>query len=123
MQECSIIDNLLFSDHVPLTIRLDLNIDHMFERNYCHRLAWHKACTEWIDQCRSDLESKLSTLLYDKGELQCSNVMYNKRVNELSRLDNHILSMCIEASEHIPATCPKLNSDSVGGRKVPELSK
>ena len=31
--ECSIIDNLLFSDHVPLKIRLDLNVDHMFERN------------------------------------------------------------------------------------------
>ena len=37
--ECSIIDNLLFSDHVPLKIRLDLNVDHIFERKYCHRLA------------------------------------------------------------------------------------
>ena len=39
--ECSFIDILLFSDHVPLKvkIRLDLNVDHMFERNYCHRLA------------------------------------------------------------------------------------
>ena len=32
--------------------------------------------------------------------------------------------MCIKASECIPATCPKLNSDSAGGRrKVPGWSK
>ena len=73
--ECSIIDNLLFSDHVPLKIRLDLNVDHMFERKYFHRLAWHKTSTERIDQYRSDLEYKLSTLLYDKGALQCKNAM------------------------------------------------
>ena len=41
--ECFIIDILLFSDRVALKIRLDLNVDHMFERNYCHRLAWHNA--------------------------------------------------------------------------------
>ena len=39
--ECSIIDNLLFSDHIPPKIRLDLNVDHRLERNCCHRLAWH----------------------------------------------------------------------------------
>ena len=72
--ECSIVDNLLFSDHVPLNIRLDLNVDHMFERNY-HSLALYKASTERIDQYRSDLECKLSTLLDDKGALQCKNAM------------------------------------------------
>ena len=121
--ECSIIDNL-FSDHVPLKIRLDLNVDHMFERKYCHRLAWHKASTERTDQYRSDLENNLSTLLCDKEVLQCKNAMCKKHVNELSRLYNEILSMCIKASECITAPCPKLNSDSSGGRrKVPGRSK
>ena len=32
--------------------------------------------------------------------------------------------MCMEASECIPGTCPKLNSDSAGGRrKIPGWSK
>ena len=35
--------HLLFSDHVPLTVMLDINVDHVFERNYCRKLAWHKA--------------------------------------------------------------------------------
>ena len=33
--ECYIIDNLLFYDNVPLNIRMDLNVDYMFERSYC----------------------------------------------------------------------------------------
>ena len=53
--ECAIINNLLFSDHVPLKVRLDINVDHMFERNYCRKLAWHKASTELINQYSSDL--------------------------------------------------------------------
>ena len=39
--ECAIIDKLFFSDHVPLKVKLDINVDHMFERNYCRKLAWH----------------------------------------------------------------------------------
>ena len=107
--ECYIIDNLVFSDHVPLKIRLDLYVDHMLERNYCHMLPWHKASTERIGQYRSDLECKLSRSLYDKGVFQCKNTICIKHVNELSKLYKNILSMCIEASECIPATCPKLN--------------
>ena len=76
--ECSIKDNLLFPDHVPHKIRLDLTVDHTFERKYCHRLAWHKASTERIDQYRTDLDYKLSTLLYDKGALQCKNALCKK---------------------------------------------
>ena len=51
-------------------------------------------------------------------------ISVKKHVNELSRLYNDILSVCIEACECIPATCPKLSSDSAGGRrKVPGWSK
>ena len=121
--ECAIIDNLLFSDHVPLNVRLDINVDHMFERNYCRKLAWHKASTELINQYSSDLEHKLSrTMLYDEEALLCKNVMFKKHDNELSRV--YILSMCIESSECIPTTCPKNNLNSGSGRrKLPGWSK
>ena len=78
--ECSIKDNLLFSDHEPHKIRVDLNVDHMFERKYCHRLAWYKASTVRIDQYRTDLEYKLSTLLNDKGALRCKNALCKKNM-------------------------------------------
>ena len=107
--ECAIIDNLLFSDHVPLKVRLDINVDHMFERNYCRKLPWHKASsTELFNQYSSDLEYKLSMVQY----------------NELSRVYNDILNMCIESSECIPTTYPKNNLNSGGGRmKLPGWSK
>ena len=59
--ECSIVNNLLLYDHVPLKIRLVLNVAHKLESNYCHRLAWHKAISGRIGQYKSDLECKLST--------------------------------------------------------------
>ena len=105
--ECAIIDNLLFSDHVPLKVRFDINVDHMFERNYCRKLAWHKASTELINQYSSDLEYKLSMLQYDEEALLCKNAMCKKHDNELSRVYNYILNMCIESSEYIHTTCPK----------------
>ena len=73
--KCSIINNLLFSVHVPLKIRLDLNVYDMFGRKYCHRLAWHKASTERIDQYMSEIEYRLSMLLHDKGASQCNNAI------------------------------------------------
>lgn len=47
-----------------------------------------------------------------------------KHIIELSKLYTDTVSMCTEASECIPAICPKLNSDSAGGtRNVPGWSK
>ena len=117
MLGCSIVDNLLFSDHVPLKIRLDLDVDHMFGRNYCHMLAWHKVSTERIDQYRSEFECKLSTSLYDKGVLQCKNYMCRNMLMNYLDYIMRLLSMRIKAFECIPATSPKLNSDSAGGRR------
>ena len=96
----------------------------MFERNYCRKLAWHKASTELINQYSSDLEYKLSMLQYDEEALLRKNVMCKKHDNELSRVYNNILNMCIELSECIPTTCPKNNLNSGGGRrKLPGWSK
>ena len=47
-----------------------------------------------------------------------------KHDNELSRVYNDILNVCIELSECIPTTCPKNNLNSGGGRrKLPGWSK
>ena len=89
----------------------------MFERNYCRKLASHKASTELINQYSSDLEYKLSMLQYDEEALLFKNVMYKIHDNELSRVYNDILNMCIKSSECIPTTCPKNNLNSGGGRR------
>ena len=59
-----------------------------------------------------------------KGHCSVRMLCVKKHANELSRLYNEILNMCIKASEYIPATCPRLKSDSTGGRnKFPGWSK
>ena len=63
-------------------------------------------------------------LQYDEEALLYKNVMCKKHDNELSRVYNDILNMCIESSECIPTTCHKNNLNSGGGRrKLPRLSK
>ena len=122
--ECAIIDNLLFSDHVPFKVRFGINVDHIFESNYCRKLAWHKASTEHINQYSSDSEHKLSMLQYDAEALLCKNLICKKHDNELSRIYKDILNMCIESSECVPTTYPKNNLNSGGGRrKLPGWSK
>ena len=50
--------------------------------------------------------------------------MCTKHDNELSRVYNDILNMCIGSSECIPTTCSKNNLNSGGGRrKLPGWSK
>ena len=56
----SITDNLLFSDHVTLNVKFNINVDYMFKRNYSRKLAWHTPSTELINKTCSDLEYKLS---------------------------------------------------------------
>ena len=65
-----------------LKVILDINVDHMFERNYCRKLAWHKASTELINQYSSDLEYKLSMLQYDEEVLLCKNVMCKNMITK-----------------------------------------
>ena len=63
-------------------------------------------------------------LQYDKEALLLKKVMCQKHDNELSRVYNDILNMCIESSECIPTTCPKNNLNSGGGRmKLPGWPK
>ena len=58
--KCSTTNNLLFSEQVPLKVRLDTNVDH--ERNHSHKFAWHNASMELINQYGRVIENKLSNL-------------------------------------------------------------
>ena len=121
--ECSIIDNLLFSDHEPLKIRLDLTVENVSikERTYCSRVAWNKASAE-----RDDVELKLSRIVYDKDTLQCKDTSCTCKghVDKLGVFYRQILNTCTEASQLMSTTVPVSESrPPKGGRVIPELSQ
>ena len=126
--ECSIIDNLLFSDHVPLKIRLDLTVENVSikERTYCSRVAWNKASSESIDRYRDDVELKLSRIVYDKDTLQCKDTSCTCKghVDKLGVFYRQILNTCTEASQFMSTTAPVSESrPPKGGRVIPGWSQ
>ncbi len=76
-----------------------------------------------IDQYKSELDTKLSNIMYDKDALQCKDTMCAKHVDDLCGLYNNVLKLCIEASKCIPATCPRSDAMPPGRRKVPGWSQ
>ena len=126
--ECSIIDNLLFSDHVPLKIRLDLTVENVSikEVTYCSRVAWNKASSESIDRYRDDVELKLSRIAYDKDTRQCKDTSCTCKghVDKLGVFYRQILNTCTEASQFISTTAPVSESrPPKGGRVIPGWSQ
>ena len=101
--ECSIVDNLLYSDHTPLKLKLDLSLDHasFAERAYCDRVAWDKVSTEQKEQYKSVVGDNLSKLSYDKDTFQCADNVCKciRHREQLCSFYNSILNVCIEASK------------------------
>ena len=55
---CDIIDNALHSDHVPVRIVFDMDVElvALSERNHSVRAAWYKATNENVSKYKTDLE-------------------------------------------------------------------
>ncbi len=72
--DCSIIDNHLHSDHVPVTVTFDIDVVHntVLERTYVTRVAWHKASNDHIDKYKTRLDMLLSNIQYDIEALKCN---------------------------------------------------
>ncbi len=57
-----------YSDHVPVSIAFDLDIDHaaLSEWNHSVRATWCKATSKNVTKYKTDLENKLYNLQYIK---------------------------------------------------------
>ncbi len=73
VSECWIIDNHICSDHVPLKLTLDMNIEHNCtkERPFNVRTAWYKATDDDIAVFKKRLDVKLAKIELDFEALCC----------------------------------------------------
>ena len=82
--ECSIIDNLLFSDHVPLNIKWHLNVNQMLKRNYCHMQAWIKPVVNELINTGVTFNVNFPRYYVKKGALHYKNaICKNMLMNDL----------------------------------------
>ena len=103
---CDIVDNHLYTDHVPLKVVYDFNVGHvdLVERPHIRQTAWWKASSCDIQEYRTRLDNKVDNFVYDNCIENCTDVMCTKHDIEISSMYNNVIQLCLEAAEDIPKT-------------------
>ncbi len=114
--ECSIIDNHLYSDHVPLKLCLSIDMSYIteVERPYATKLAWYKASNDDIACYRRKLDECLSKIHINDDLMHCRDIHCVKHKTELCTLYNDLITSCLCASELIPTTTPMSSKNKPG---------
>ncbi len=106
--DCSIIDDHLHSDHLPVMLSLDFNINHsvVSKRPHVVKKAWHKANDCHIDMYKSKLNEQLSDIFVTNELMLCNNVNCTVHNHDICDLYHRLIHACLKAGECIPSTAP-----------------
>ena len=106
VSNCSIIDNHLYSDHVPICIEFNINVTHVQEeiRPYTTKQAWYKASEQDLSIYKDRLDELLTDITVDDSLLHCRDMFCLKHKEKISELYSTVITSCINASDHIPTT-------------------
>ena len=113
----SIIDNTLFSDHVPLSLSLDINVPHSRTKDkvYKKRIAWCKANEGNIVNYKKVLSCKLSKLNMKNDVFTCKDTQCTYHSNEIRKIYSDIVKACLEAGDECIPKTKKNNKNIVPG--------
>ena len=92
VESCGIIDNHLFSDHVPLKVVFNMDVEHLnvSERTHVCRTVWSKASDDQILQYKQSLHDNLQNIQCDYELLTCSDTKCTKHLPALSSVYGEI---------------------------------
>ena len=113
LQNVQIVDNTLFSDHVPLCVRIGVNLRYNKTKTpiYTKKVSWKKAKSEDIHSYQNVLDQMLASLHYDADAFHCRDKFCKTHGVEISRLYGNVVSACAAAAEKcIPSTVPNVMS-------------
>lgn len=105
----AIVDNHLFSDHLPLCIILNINImrDCNKDRIFNRKVSWGKATDKDIEQYKIVLDQLLLDIQLDHQAFMCKDKHCEIHSNVICNIYNSILQACIKSAELcIPHTKP-----------------
>ena len=104
--ECSIIDNDLYSDRVPLYLKFYIAVIHVPEQKqpFTVKQAWHKASEQDANLYKDRLDNLLIKIHVDNEMLQCRGINCTHHNDIKNELYNSIIFPCITTSDHIPTT-------------------
>ena len=104
--QCGTIDNHLHSDHVPIRVEFDFNIDNVYliDRLHQPKPAWWRAKADHLKTFKERLESIIDKLTWYVNVIGCSNVLCDTHKEDISVMYNNVIEACIEAGECSPKT-------------------
>ena len=105
---CSIVDNVIHSDHAPVSISFDIDIPYLpdEERVFVPRTAWYKASKAQLNGYSSALFEKLDSIDITCDALQCTDVQCKAHNDTLVEIYDYIVDSHLEcADEFIPKSC------------------
>ncbi len=107
LSECCIIDNHLYSDHVPLTITFDIEVDEAKPTEWTFRkkkAAWFKANEDDIFTYRRRLNNKPSNIDLNLEALCCKHIFCVDHKDNICDFYNEIIDACLYARECFSTT-------------------
>ena len=102
------------SDHDPLILHLDINIDRLASTTPCYkyRPAWSKASKEHIENYKLELQACLQRVDVPYQALFCRDVLCSniEHITSLNRFSADIVTSCVDAANMTKplSSCPRV---------------
>ena len=108
-----------FSDHVPLKLELNVNINYFKEipKSFAQSTAWHKCSMGQKQEFVNTLDRLLLQINIQQDAITCNTVNCNMHNDCIRKLYNDIIHFCSEADKVLPKTSinTRNNNDIVAG--------
>ena len=121
MCNSAIIDNHLYSDHIPLQLILSLVISHdkQIELPFEVRQSWCKATNHDIRKYKDNLDEQLDNIVLCDSVVYCKDHTCTKHRENLCKIYSSVIDSCVTSSQHIPNNSSYKSSKVMPGLERP----
>ena len=107
-----------FSDHVPLYIKLNIDISYcpIIENSIPAKTSWRKCNANDVEYYKSYVDHELSKIEYDRKAMCCQNVKCKIHSGQLNYVYDSIIDICKDSSDEF---LPKSGNVQANNREIP----
>ena len=104
-----------FSDHTPVSLELDINVNYFSESKITNEpsTAWHKCTKDHKIDYSDNLDSLLLRINIQHESLTCNNIQCNRHKDSIITLYTEICNSILSADECLPNTGNPTNTPNV----------
>ena len=118
ISDYSIVNNHLYSDHVPLSIKFNVVVKHFQVKEHVRvaQTSWKKATSSNIDNYKVLLDKRLKLICFDKSIFTCTEKFCKCHIESIKAVYNELIEACIYSADVcIPKTKSIAKSKCIPG--------